>query len=225
MDSDFVSVNPAYENFNINLEHTDFTLQSFSLPLSWLHQWSDSKYKTAFVFITRSMSKTNNSFNENTFQFGGAVLVTYEKNKNLKYKAGLYCNNEFFGPFFIPLLGIDWKVSPQLNLFGTLPNSLMLEYKCMPGKLHTGVAFRSLTNSWRWSDVEFIRFNDNHLRLFVDWYVAKNHVIILEAGHSVLRKYKMGRREEGRNIYRDLKVSNGWLIKAGYSFRIRTDAG
>jgi hypothetical protein len=44
---------------------------------------------------------------EDDWQYGGALLATWKKNPSVSFKLGMYYNKEFFGDFFIPLLGID----------------------------------------------------------------------------------------------------------------------
>lgn len=223
IDSDYFVINPVYENFKITFpaNYKDHTFQVAYLPLTWLHQWN-AKWKTAFVFIPRMSSELKGNFTSNDMQYGGAVLTSFQKKETLKYKFGLYYNSEFFGPFFMPLLGIDWNVNSKLNIFGVLPGSMNIEYKFVRS-VHAGILFRSITNSYRTYMHSFIRVNDAHLKFFLDFYPAKNHVISVEAGHTLFRKYKSGYRESGKADYHDLNVTDGLLFKIGYAFRLRTD--
>ena len=225
IDSDYIVVNPSYENQSLKFKSYDniSTLNSVALPVSWLHQWENQKWKTAFVFITRVNTYQLNNINKSTFQFGGAVLNTYKRKENLKYKFGLYYNSEFFGPFFMPLLGIDWNVNSRLNIFGVLPGSMNIEYKLVPHKFHMGKGFRSITSSYRVQTGSFLRTNDNQPKLFFDCYFTKNSVLSLEAGHTIFRKYKSGIKFEVENKTENLNVSESYLCKATFAYRIRTD--
>lgn len=225
VDSDYIIVNPSYENQFLNFDEqvNNLTIHSATLPLTWLHQWKNQKWKTAFVFVSRLNSDMIKPVDENDFQFGGAVLNVFKKKENLKYKFGVYYNSEFFGPFFMPLLGIDWNVNSRLNIFGVLPGSMNMEYKFSPNKFHAGINFRAITSSYRLQDNRFFKINDNQLRLFVDCYVTKNNVLSLEAGHTILRKYKTGIRLGGKTSYDDLNVHESYLFKVAYAYRIRTD--
>jgi hypothetical protein len=96
----------------------------------------------------------------------------------------LYYNKEFFGNFFIPLFGIDWKVTDRFLIYGTLPNSMKFSYALAPSKISAGVAFRSLTRSYRGEDVNtFVRYNELQLKGFLDFYVTPKNVVFLEAGY------------------------------------------
>ncbi len=223
INSDYFVINPVYENFRMISPRT-FINREFHvgfIPLTWLHQWK-SKWKTAFVFIPRVSSQLDDDLSSRDIQYGGALLTSYQRKETLKYKIGLYYNSEFFGPFFMPLLGIDWNINSKWNLFGVLPGSMNLEYKFMKS-IHAGIMFRSNTNGYRTFDYNFIRVNDNHLKLFMDFYLSKKQVISIEAGHTILRKYKSGFRESGKADYYSMNVTDGFLFRIAYAFRIRTD--
>ncbi|TAH42814.1 MAG: hypothetical protein EYC69_04385 [Bacteroidetes bacterium] len=220
---DVLAISPSYSSASLKPDYADrINFQSMMLSLAFIKQWKNEKYKTSFVFISRSNKDPEiKSINE-SLQWGGAIVQSIKKTEKLKYKFGLYYNSEFFGPFILPLAGIDWNINERLNLFGLLPGSMNLEYK-LSKKVHLGFAFRSITNSYRQALNTFIRINDNHLKLFVDFYMFKKHVFTLEAGHSVLRKYKPGIRINGETSYIDFDVNDGYLIKIAYAFRFRLD--
>ena len=225
VDSDYIVVNPVYENFSLTfpLTFVDRQYHTVYLPLTLLHRWN-ARWKTAFVFIPRFTWQPDMRKRTRDMQYGGALLTSYQRKPTLKYKIGLYYNSEYFGPFFMPLLGIDWNINSKWNLFGVLPGSMNLEYK-FSRLMHAGILFRSITNSYRTLGDNFIRINDNHLKFFLDFYLTKNNVITAEAGHTLFREYKSGQRISGETDYYKMNVTDGLLFRVGYSFRIRTDKG
>jgi hypothetical protein len=223
IDSDYFVINPVYENFRLIFPavYDNKEFHAGYIPLSWLNRWN-AKWKTAFVFIPRVSSEFENGFSSRDMQYGGAVLNIIQKKETLKFKFGLYYHGEFFGPFFMPLLGLDWNINSKWNLYGVLPGSMNIEYK-LNKIVHAGILFRSITSSYRTYDFHFIRVNDNHLKLFLDLYLTKHHIFSLEAGHTILRKYKSGYRASGAPDYDPMDVSNGYLFRISYSYRVRTD--
>ena len=220
---DILLINPSYSNLSAKPEFSKtIDMQSLLLSLIYVKQWKNEKAKTSFVLISRANNDPALKIQNNSAQLGGAILQTYIRSEKLKYKFGAYYNSEFFGPFILPLAGIDWNVSDRLNIFGVLPGSMNLEY-ILSKRIHAGIAFRSITNSYRFANDTFIRINDNHLKLVMDYYFLKKHVLLFEAGHSVLRKYKPGLRTDGKTNYKDLRVNDGYLIKIGYAFRFRIE--
>jgi hypothetical protein len=214
----YLLLSPFFERYTTN---TYENLYGAAFPVTFLKQWKNQSWKTAFTFIPRySFSEFASS---DIFQPGGAVLAIYKKKENLKYKFGAYYNSEFFGFFMIPLLGIDWNINAKWNLFGVLPGSLNLEYKLLK-HLYTGMAFRSITNSFRaFKEDEYFKIQDNHLRLFADFYLTKHLVVTAEAGHSILREYSFGYKSDGNKTETDLEFPDGFVYKASVSWRIRLD--
>jgi hypothetical protein len=223
---DVLVLNPFFESYRLKFNEQDdnqHTLNSIGFPVVFLRQWKNEKWKTAFVFIPRINSDFKNISSQD-YQLGGAVVAVYEKKENLKYKFGLYYNSEFFGPFFMPLLGIDWNVNERINLFGVLPGNLTLECKINPS-FYYGINFKSITNSYHFISSSlynfhgnFLKVTDNQLKVFLDYYPAKNIAISIEAGHSVLRKYSIGYDD---NTLKQNQLRDGILLKAGLSYRIR----
>ncbi len=204
-------------------EVNSIVARSIALPLGFVKQWKNERIKTSFVLISRVNKDPEISFTNNAVQWGGVVLHTIQKHDRLKFKFGLYYNSEFFGPFFMPLAGIDWKVSDRLNIFGVLPGSMNLEY-LLRKWIHIGLAYRSYTNSFRQANNSFLYINDNHLKAVADIYITPKHLITFEAGHSILRTFKTGYRIEGKSIYTKLNIDDGYLLKIGYAFRFRLDS-
>ena len=156
---------------------------------------------------------------DNSFQMGGLVLGVYQKNKNLKYKFGVYVNTEFFGFFVMPLLGIDWNINSRNNLFGILPGRLTYEHK-LGSSFYTGATFRAITNSYRLSDGNYLRIIDNQLSAYLDFYATKHLVFTGEAGYGMYRQLDQG-RARNKNFLIDYNWADGLFIKVCASYRVR----
>jgi len=225
IDSDYIVLNPVYENYRLDIssETDPLDLTAVYVPLAWVHQFKSSRWSTTAMVIPRLSSDLSKPVDGNDYQVGGIALATWKKKETLKYSFGAYYNSEFFGPYFIPLLGIDWNITNKLNLFGTLPINLNLEYK-LNKTIHAGFGLNLLTNSYRIEDKDFLRIDDYNAKFILDIYAMKNQVISFEAGHSLFRQYRMGVMEDGKpNYMDDLNVSDGYQFRIAYIFRIRTD--
>jgi hypothetical protein len=225
IDSDFIVINPVYENYRLDIssETDPLNLTAVYMPLAWVHQFKSSRWSTTAMVIPRLSSDLAKPVDGNDYQLGGIALATWKKKETLKYSFGAYYNSEFFGAYFIPLLGIDWNITNKWNLFGTLPINLNLEYK-MNKIIHAGFGVNLLTNSYRIEDKDFLRIDDYNAKFILDIYAMKNQVISFEAGHTLFRQYRMGVMEGGKPNYTDdLNVSDGYQFRLAYIFRIRTD--
>ncbi len=124
-----VGLNHCLHTFNVTGDTVfSASLISHGMHIGYNKQWKNKKWKTLFLFIARANTRISQLTSED-FQYGGVLLFNYKHKENLRYRLGLYYNREYFGNFFVPLLGIEWKINKTLNFFGDLPNSLNLEKK------------------------------------------------------------------------------------------------
>lgn len=183
------------------------------------------KWTLAGSLIPRWNGNADDVFN-NSFQFGGSLLAAYKRSPNLIYRFGLYYNSEFFGPFFVPLLGIDWKISGKDNLFGVLPQILTYEHK-VNDRFYWGANYRMFNNSYRIGYLNlstipnYMRIVEMQLLLEADVYLTKKIVFNIEAGHSFLRRLQLGTDTNGKDYYSDEDVNDGFVFKAGLVYRMR----
>ena len=196
------------------------TFNSFYLPLTILHTWKDTTWFTSFTYIPKLHSYTPISVNKNTMQHGGAIIVSHAVNNHFKYSIGLYYNREFFGNYFMPLLGMEWKASPRLHVFGLLPNDFTVDYK-VNKSFHTGFVFKGITTSFRFNPVsyaDYYRMDEGQLKLFADFYITKTLVLNLEGGAIVNRMYDVKFKDSNPpTLY---KARKSTIVKLGLYYRL-----
>jgi hypothetical protein len=213
-------VSPVYENWNIDSSSNKSflpTVSSVVLALSAVIPLDTARWSLTISAIPRINSENLNL--NNSFQMGGVLLAVYKKNNNLKYKFGVYANSEFFGPFIIPLAGIDWHIDSRNNLFGVLPGKLTFEHK-LNNHFYTGSTFRAITNSYRLNNGNYLRIDDNQLSGFIDCYATKHIVFTGEAGYGIFRKLRTG-NGPNKHYLTDYHWGDGFFIKLDASYRIR----
>ena len=216
----FFVISPVYENWNIDSASNKSFLPSVSsvaLALSAVLPLDQEHWLLTVSAIPRINSEGLEF--DNSFQFGGVVLATYKKTATLKYKFGVYANREFFGLFIIPLAGIDWHINDRNNVFGVLPGRLTFEHK-INSHFYTGSTFRAITNSYRLTNGNYLRIDDNQLSGFLDCYLSKHVVLSGEAGYGILRKLRSG-KDFNKNYTTDYNWGDGVFVKLAASYRIR----
>jgi hypothetical protein len=130
-------------------------------------------------------------------QLGGAALFIWNKKENLKFKFGMYYNREYYGNYFMPLLGIEWTVNKRLNIFGILPGGMNIEYRLNP-KMTCGLAYRSYNPTFRTEDNpgdEYVReghkfWADNQVSVLMTYYPFKNIALTAGIGQTVFRYFQ-----------------------------------
>ncbi len=228
-----IGMNYSLQNFNVKGDTSFSTsLRSHGIHVGYNKQWKNKKWKTLFLFITRANTGLNDLASTD-MQYGGVLLFNYKHKDNVRYRIGLYYNREYFGNFFIPLVGIEWKINKTLNFFGDLPNSLNLEKK-FNKKIYAGLIYLSITTSYRTNSTsdadDFVREGEkgvghNQLKLYVNYYLTKHLVIFAEAGRTYGRSFQLFRE----NIETDLsnsvfrKTTESFLFNGGVAFRFRKE--
>jgi len=226
-DSSSILFNPIYEqryvNFNDsgNLKHLNGLICWISYTKKFNDDWS-----LMLAGIPRWNGEPAVQF-KNGFQLGGALLLTRVINPVLKLKAGLYYNKEFFGNFFMPVIGIEWKINAKSNLFGNLPSSLVYENR-INDKFSWGGVFRTFPNSYRIvpsayaPQNDYYRISDIQLGIYSDIYLAKKIVFSMEGGYAVSRKIKTGGEAIGGKDTETIVSDKGNLyVRASLQYRLR----
>ena len=212
-------VSPAFEETKFNFprkDTRDVLVKGWTLPLLWI-QTINTRWTVTVGTIVRNNAEQFDL--KKAWQVGGIALATFEQSKQLKYKLGLYYNSELFGPFFVPLLGIDWRTD-KTNIYGVLPGNFTIERK-LSAVFYCGATFRSITHSYQLVDNKFIRISDNQLGLFVDYYLAKHIVLNVEAGHTFFRRIRLGDNYNHPDYYFTAKTNDNWLLNGGLAYRFR----
>jgi hypothetical protein len=199
-------------------------VQSLLFPVAFIKPLSQ-KWSFAVSVIPRWNGLKDNMF-ENSFQLGGTVLAAYRQTSRLTYRLGIYYNAEFFGPFIIPLVGIDWKISGKDNLFGIMPQIMTYEHR-VSNRFSFGAVYRMFNNSYRiakdsaYGGDAFMRINEMQLLLSADIYLSRRVAFNIEAGHSMFRHVRLGMDQDKKNYHSDENVNDGFVVKAGLAYRIR----
>lgn len=203
-------------------------LSAISLQLGGIKKWNDE-----WSTMALAIPKISSDFKDITikdYQMGGAGLMIKTVNEDFKYKFGLYYNREFFGNFFMPLFGFEWKATEKFKIFGVLPGNMNIEHK-LSDKFYTGISYKSITTSFRISgfdDKLYVRdghkfWGHNQLKGFINYYPVKGLALYSEVGHTAFRQfneYESGKKEQ-------LSSLNGFkdnlFINIGASIRVRLD--
>jgi hypothetical protein len=179
-----VFVRAHYEKLSMQRDSISADYSSITLPVGMQVQLNNPKVKFTGLIIPKIAGQDLGADFSDIFQIGVYSLLTVTESEKFRYKFGLYYNREFFGNFFVPLVGVDWKISNRFSIYGTLPNSMKFSYALAPSKINTGLAFRSMTRSFRREVLNtFVRYNELQLKGFLDFYVTPKNVVFLEAGY------------------------------------------
>jgi hypothetical protein len=219
-DKSILLVSPTYESLQFGADGSNETLptvSSFALPVGYIKPIGNKWTITVIPIIRWNGEKL---FADNTFQFGGVTFAGFTPKPGKQFRAGVYLNDEFFGLFVIPLLGIDWRLDDKNYLFGMLPGRLTFEHQ-FGQRLFGGFSFRAPSNSYRLENGMFVRVNDHQVSAYLDFYVSKHICLTVEPGYGAFRKLRLGFRD--KNYITELIWPDNPFIKLNASYRIRLE--
>ncbi len=226
-DSSFFLFNPIWDQRWIQQSETspEYAVQGLITWFNYSRNFG-KKWAVQLSAIPRWTGEASLQFSEG-FQMGGAFLVTRKVRPGLKYQFGAYYNKELFGNFFLPLLGIDWKINDRMNLFGILPGYLTYEHR-LGKKFSWGANFRTFTTSYRLETQgiananDYLRVQDNQVGVYSDFYIAPKIVLNVEAGHTIMRRIATGVQEKGGKD-NEVVVSekDNFYFRATLQYRLR----
>jgi len=72
------------------------------------------------LFIPRLMSDFE-KVDASCFQLGGLAMFEKRFSKDLMMRFGAMYNHDFFGPYMVPVVHLDWDINSKLSIVGMLP--------------------------------------------------------------------------------------------------------
>lgn len=216
-------VRAHYEKLDLKKDSLSATYSSITMPLGMQVQLKNPKWKFTGLVIPKIASADLSASFSDIFQIGVYSLFTVTESEKFRYKFGLYYNREFFGNFFVPLVGVDWKVNDRFSVFGTLPQSFKASYSIVPSRLNAGLAFRSMTRSFRGEDNNtFVRYNELQFKTFFDFYLTPKNVVYIEGGYFLGKTPLLYNNVDTENPINSSLLKEGKafpLINAGWALR------
>jgi hypothetical protein len=204
-------------------------LANISMPIGMKLVSENKKWESIILAVPKIASDFSQKINGYDWQYGAIVLQHFVPNPNLKIKAGIYYNKETFGDFFVPLLGVDWKVNKRLYMYGILPTSYKIELNLIAKKLYTGINLKYFTRSFRLSENyqrDYVRYDEGQVKLFVDYFVIPKFLVFADIGYSIGRnpwQYNYNSKEKSLSNPIYYPMQNYMLFNIGVAYRIRFD--
>jgi hypothetical protein len=206
-----------------------YRLSSVSLPLGFKFVTKNKKWETIIIGVPKIASDFRDKIDGYDWQFGGIFLEQFVPNEKLKIKLGLYYNTEAFGNFFMPLVGVDWKINKRMNLYGILPSNYRFEVNIIKDKLYAGLCYKAATRSFRLSkasNYDYVRYDEQQVKLFLECFVYKKILVFADAGYSVGKNplayyYNTDKVNYDHPVYTPLKSYP--VFNFGIAYRVRLD--
>jgi len=170
---------------------TPIIINGFILRTGIIQEFNNGG-KLQLLIAPRLMSDFQN-LDGNSFQIGGVVSYQNDINANLNLGFGAMYNQEFFGPYMVPLFLLDWQVSERWYIEGMIPVTLKVHYRVNEG-LDVGFNHFGLITSYYLGDEDYagdyMERQSIDLSLFARQRLYKNFFIEGMVGRTVGRSYE-----------------------------------
>lgn len=148
--------------------------------------------KLQLLIAPRLMSDFQN-LDGNSIQMGAVVSYQNDLSEKLNLGFGAIYNQEFFGPYMVPLFLLDWQVSDRWYIEGMIPVTAKVHYRVSEG-LDVGFSHFGLITSYYLGNEayagDYMERQSIDLSLFARQRLFENFFIEGMAGRSFGRGYK-----------------------------------
>ncbi len=231
--SKYLLVGGNLEAFNFSGTHPDFEVKrvySISPTLGYSTMVNKS-FNLTFLF-TPTMNSDYKDVKTADINFGAVVRGSWKVSDNLTWRGILGYRRQFYGPQYVVLLGMDWKVNDKWRIFGDLPHSTTVSYT-VNEKVNTGFNLFVQQSTYRLKNQQrYFEYNTVNPGLFAEYYVSPKWAVRATAAYTLIRNmeiynkndkadgfidfYEMGDRKDPLNP----EVASGLSFKIGLSYRI-----
>lgn len=194
-----------------------------------LVQSLDETRKIHLLLAPRYMTDFESSGGDN-WQLGGVALFEKKFHDRLMMRFGALYNQEFFGPFMVPLVHVDWRFGNKWSLSGLLPIYGKLNYHANEN-LTVGLSEFGLITSYRLGDPAFkgdyIERKSIDIALFARQRIFGNVHVEGRAGYALSREYGQYAADQKMDFrislfsFGDDRIRKNVLFEDGAIFNIR----
>jgi hypothetical protein len=231
--SKYLIVGGNLEAFNFSGTHPAFDVKrvySISPTLGYSTMVSPTFNLTALLVPT--MNSDYKDVKSSDIKFAGILRGSWKANENLTWKAVLGYRRQFYGPQYIVTVGMDWKASEKIRIFGDVPKDLTINY-ALSQKTNAGFNLAVQNSTYRLNSQDrYFEYNTVNPGLFVERYISSNWAIRATAAYTLIRNMEIYNKTDKAKAFIDfaelgsradpinLEVSPGLAFKVGLSYRI-----
>lgn len=218
-------INPVYEwhsfTWGEDSAETHEDLHDYACWLSHRLALNDTTQYFLFAGGVRHYAEVSLSPNDATITPAFAVLYGKQVNKRFSWQAGGYYSREFFGHYWLPLLGYEWQASKRLYTWGILPKFAVVDF-ALTRSLHACFFYKGVTDSYRIRQDDYFTWIEGQARLGFEYYLPKLPVTFtFDVGQTAAKEYFA--YDHLSDAEYELKPANGLIFHAGIQLRVITN--
>ena len=128
--------------------------------------------------------------------WGGVVRAVYRRNPRRAYRLTMGYRQQFYGPQYVLLLGLDWRLGARWRAFGDLPTSFTLSYAVVS---HTNIGFNltGINTAYRLHAADqYVQYQQGHYGLFAENCLSAHWVLRATVAYALTRRIEVYARDQ-----------------------------
>jgi hypothetical protein len=116
------------------------------------------------------------------------LRAAYRANARRAYRLTVGYRQQFYGPQYVLLLGLDWRLGQRWRAFGDLPTTLNISYAATP-KVNIGFNLNGINTAYRLQEQDrYFQYQQAHYGLFAETYLSAHWVLRATAAYAGIRR-------------------------------------
>jgi hypothetical protein len=231
--SKYLIIGGNLEAFNISGTHPDFEVKRvYSISPTLGYSTMVSKNFNLTALLTPTMNSDYKDVKSSDIKFGAIVRGSWKVSDKLTWRGIVGYRRQFYGPQYVALVGMDWKVNEKWQIFGDIPHSLTASY-AVNQKVNTGFNLFVQNSTYRLNNHDrYFEYNTVNPGLFVERYLSSKWAVRATAAYTLIRNMEIYNKNDKAKAFIDFaelgdrkdpinpEVSPGLAFKIGLSYRI-----
>jgi hypothetical protein len=166
--------------------------------------------------------------------WGGVGRVAYRVSPRFSYRLTLGYRQQFYGPQYIVLLGVDWQLAPRWRAFGDLPTTFTVSYAAGP-RTNVGFNLIGINTAYRLQAQDrYFQYQQGHYGLFAETYLSTNWALRATAAYAGVRRLDVAAKDDQWPVTIDYiglgkaptplnpRIEKGMAFRLALSYRVAT---
>lgn len=164
--------------------------------------------------------------------WGGVLRVAYRANTRRAYRLTVGYRQQFYGPQYVLLLGLDWQLGQRWRLFGDLPTTFTASYAATP-KVNVGFNLIGINTAYRLrNNNQYFQYQQAHYGLFAETYLSAHWAVRATVAYAGIRRLDVFAEDDQRPVTIDFiglgnaptplnpRLEKGLAFRLALSYRI-----
>ncbi|MBF9144150.1 DUF6268 family outer membrane beta-barrel protein [Hymenobacter properus] len=120
--------------------------------------------------------------------WGGVLRAAYRANPRRAYRLTVGYRQQFYGPQYVLLLGLDWRLGERWRAFGDLPTTFNISYAAT-AKVNVGFNLNGINTAYRLlNNDQYFQYQQAHYGLFAETYLSSHWAVRATAAYAGIRR-------------------------------------